>query len=246
MREKHRRAGAPSAGLLFVLPSISIALLCAPVWAAGGSVSVDEPAYRREPLKEAPSEKVAKDVRKLLEEQGHRVLGPSGKPFVDIWLRKSVPVQEDPNMLGRDFGSVKDGTLLGVIRFHERTEDFRGNRFGAGLCTFRYAIRPVDGDHQGTSDTLDFVLLCPVDLDVKPDPMPTDKVVELSVEVSGRKHPSILYLLKMFDKPEKLPRVVEQEEKEYWVFDFQIPAEGKSEKDAVRMGLVILGLAPEF
>ena len=236
----HRRAGAEGAGLLFVLFTAVVVS-----WSSG-KLLAGESTYRSEALKKAPPAEISGSVRKVIAAHGLRVLGPKGKPFVDVWLRKSVSTKADENTLGIDFGSLRDGTLLGVIRFHAKSDDFRGNRFRPGLYTFRYANRPEDGDHQGTSETRDFVLLCPVDLDVKPDPMPTEEVIKLSVKVSRRKHPSILYLVKMFDKPEKLPRLVNQEELEYWVLDFQVPVEGKSGKTAVRMGLVLVGLAPEF
>ncbi len=236
----HRRAGAEGTGLLFVLIA-ALAMSSSPESLAAGAS-----AYRSEALKEAPPAEVSESVRKVVAAEGLRILGPEGDPFADVWLRKSVATREDPKRLGLDFGSLADGTLLGIIRFHAKSDDFRGNGFQPGLYTFRYAIRPEDGDHQGTSETLDFALLCPVDLDAKPDPMPTEEVVKLSIKVSRRKHPSILYLVKMFDKPEKLPRLVNQEEREYWVLDFEVPVEGKSGKATVRMGLVLVGLAPEF
>lgn len=245
----HRKAGVKGVGLLLVLFTALAAFSVAAglsAGLAGAPLRASDPAYRSDGLKEAPPAEVSESVRKVVAAQGLRVLGPKGKPFVDVWLRKSVPIKADENTLGIDFGSLKDGSLLGVLRFHEKSEDFRDSRVRAGVYTFRYAISPEDGDHQGVADTRDFVLLCPVDLDVKPDPMSTEEVVKLSVKVSRRKHPSTLYLVKMFDKPEKLPRLVHQEDLEYWVLDFQVPVEGKSAKTAVRMGLVLVGLAPEF
>ncbi len=239
-KTSHRRAGAEGVGLSFVL--FTAVMVSWP----SGPLMAGESAHRSEALKEAPPAAVSGNVRKVVAAHGLRVLGSKGKPLVDVWLRKSVSTKADENTLGIDFGSLRDGTLLGVIRFHARTDDFRGDRFRPGLYTFRYANRPADGDHQGTSETRDFVLLCPVDLDVKPDPMPTEEVIKLSVKVSRRKHPSVLYLVKMFDKPKNLPRLVHQEDLEYWVLDFQVPVEGKSGKSAVRIGLVLVGVAPEF
>ena len=235
-----RGAGAEGVGLTFVLFTVVMVS-----WSSG-TLPAGESAYRTEALKEAPPAAVSERVRKVIATQGLRVLGPKGKPFVDVWLRNSVTTKADENRLGIDFGSLREGTLVGAVRVHGKSEDFRGNGFRKGVYTLRYGIQPEDGDHQGTAETRDFLLLCPVDLDVKPDPMPTEEVIKLSVKVSRRKHPCVLYLVKMFDKPEKLPRLVHQEELEYWVLDFQVPVEGKSGKTAVRLGLVLVGLAAEF
>lgn len=232
--QTYRQAGFVFAGLFLSF------LAAAPAFG-----SPEANGYRSEKLKEAPPPEVSEKVRKLLEAHALRLRDPKGKPFIDIWLRKSVPTKKDENVLGIDFGSLPEGTLLGVMRFHGRADDFRGDRFRAGLYTFRYAVQPEDGDHQGVSEARDFILLCPAKLDVKPDPIPTDDVVKLSVKVSGRKHPSVLYLTRMFDKPEKLPRFFEQPDKEYWIFDCEIPGEGKGKKP-VRLGLVLVGLAAEF
>ena len=74
--------------------------------------------------------------------------------------------------------------------------------------------------------------------------MTTDAVVKESVKGSGAKHPSILYVTKLFDKPEGLPRLIEDEDYEYWILDCQI-ADAADAKKSVRLGLVLVGRAEE-
>ena len=208
------------------------------------SVSAVAAGYRAEPLKEAAPKDVAKNVRDILDTRGLRILDPKGKAWVDIWLRKNVKTQKDEGLNGVQYGMLPEGSVLGVIRYHMKGADFRGHKFPAGVYTFRTGLQPEDGEHLGASDTRDFVLLCPSKGDVKLDPMTTDAVVKESVKVSGAKHPSILYVTKLFDKPEGLPRLIEDEDYEYWILDCQI-ADAADAKKSVRLGLVLVGRAEE-
>jgi hypothetical protein len=136
--------------------------------AACGGLVAAAPAkgYRVEPLKEAAPAEVAEPVRKALAAEGLRVLDPKGEPLVDVWLRSAVPTVEMPKAeLNVKLGKVEEGALLGVIRFHKKSSDFKGNGFPAGVFTMRRGIQPVDGDHQGATETRDFALLAPAKVD---------------------------------------------------------------------------------
>ena len=87
--------------------------------------------------------------------------------------------------------------------------------------------------------------------------LPTKDVVKLSTKVSGAKHPATLYLIKLYDKAKKLPRIVEEEDLEYWILDCEIRnAPSKEQKDGggktsaaagpIRLSLVIEGEAEEI
>lgn len=206
------------------------------------SLAADE--YALKPLEDEPPKEVPEKIRKELQPGALRVVEEDGDPFVDLWLRKEVATRDPVRTLGIDYGHLPEGTLLGVIRFHGREKDFRGNRFPPGIYTLRTAIQPQDGDHIGVSETRDFVVLAPVKEDEDPKPIAHEPLVELAVKVTGTKHPSILYLTKMFDKPKKLPRVVEDTDREFWILDVEVPEKGK-EKKTVRLSIVLVGRAPE-
>lgn len=203
------------------------------------------------PLKEAAPESVSAKVREAIQAEGIRVLDANAKPFADLWLRSSVPLQSGKEALGVKFGQLEEGTLLGVVRFHEKSSDFKGNAFPAGVYTLRTGLQPVDGDHQGVSATRDFLLLAPVKVDAKIDALPTKEATKLSVQSTGTKHPTVLYLVQMLDEGTKLPRMVEDEDLEYWTLDCEIPAakqekNGGAKASAVRLGIVLVGKAAEF
>ena len=74
-----RRPGVARVGSLFV---VFTALLAAVLLSQSQRPLVaGEPAYRGEPLKEAPPAEVSESLRKLVAGRGLRVLGPKGKPF---------------------------------------------------------------------------------------------------------------------------------------------------------------------
>ncbi|MBI4604530.1 MAG: hypothetical protein HY721_21420 [Planctomycetes bacterium] len=216
----------------------------APGTSAASPASAAKKGYELKPLKETPPAEVAEKVREAVAPEGVRVVDPKGEPFADVWLRKSVPTQEAKQELGVKFGQVPEGTVLGVVRFHQKSSDFKGNAFPAGTYTVRLALQPVDGDHQGVSDTRDFVLLAPAKVDDKLDPLPTKEAVKLSVQVSGIKHPTTLYLVKPLDEDAKLPRLVEDEDLARWTLECEAPAEKGGA--TVRLGIVLVGKAAEL
>ena len=221
---------------------LGVTVCCFVLGASAGLAGADK--YKFEVLKESPPKSVAKNVQAVVQETGLRVLDGKGKPSVDVWLRKSLTTQKDNGAPGVDYGTVPEGSVLGLIRVHKKGADFRGHKFRAGTYLLRSALQPEDGEHQGTAANRDFLLLCPSKGEIKLDPMPTKEVVKLSVEVSGAKHPSILYLVKLFSEPEGLPKLIHDDDYEYWILDCQIP-DAKKGNDPVRLSIVLVGKAEE-
>jgi len=228
----------------FVARSLLLAGLLS---AACGGLVAAAPAkgYRVEPLKEAAPAEVAEPVRKALAAEGLRVLDPKGEPLADVWLRSAVPTVEMPKAeLNVKLGKVEEGALLGVIRFHKKSSDFKGNGFPAGVFTMRRGIQPVDGDHQGATETRDFALLAPAKVDSSTASVTTKEAVKLSVQVAGSKHPTVLWLVRVVEEDAKLPRMVEDETLVTWALECELPVAGKEAKP-LRVGLVLVGKAAE-
>jgi hypothetical protein len=211
--------------------------------AALGGAGAAETAYKLEALKEAAPAEAGDKTREALGAEGIRVLDPKGKPFVDFWLRKSVPTREPgEDEPGVKFGQLAEGTLLGVARFHRAGSDYKANDFPAGIYTMRNGIQPRDGDHLGVSETRDFILLSPVKADTGLDPVPGKDLVKLSTQASGISHPAVLYLVKAADDA-KPPRVLHDEDNERWIVECEVATTGKEK--ALRLGLVIVGKGAE-
>ena len=199
-----------------------------------------------EPLKEPPPKDLSPPLREILQHEGIRLLDKEAKPLLDLWLRKEIPRkrEEGEKPSGVKFPEMEEGTFLGALRTHRKHVDFRDTTIPQGLFTLRYGIQPVDGNHVGVSESRDFVLLCPVAEDAKPEPIEGKTLERLSSKVSGSKHPSLLYLLPM-QGDRVLPALVADSEKEWRILDLRVPFAGEKEK-SLRLGLVLVGTAPPF
>jgi hypothetical protein len=200
--------------------------------------------YEAQPLDEAAPSAVSERVRAELAPKGARVLGADKKPYVDVWLRKCVPAAAPRDLLGVKYPAIQDGTLVGVARFHAATTEFRGTKVAAGVYTLRYVVQPEDGDHQGTADSRDFLLLCPAADDASPDGMKAEDAVKLSAKVSGKKHPAVLWLVKRGEEGDKLPRLVHDEAASRWLLEAETAQGAKGEK--LRLWVVVVGRAADF
>jgi hypothetical protein len=194
--------------------------------------------FKVEPLKESAPTEVSEPVRKELSPAGSRVLR-GGKPFADFWFRGAVPTAEGAKGLGVLYPTLRPGGFVGVVRFHAESADFKAQKFPAGVYTMRYAVQPEDGDHQGVTESRDFLLLCAAATDPSPDAMEVKDVIKLSARVNGKKHPAVLYLVS--GQGGTLPRVVTDETAERSVFEAEVSAGGKP----LRLSIVILGKAAD-
>ncbi|HVE38395.1 MAG TPA: hypothetical protein VNM14_00820 [Planctomycetota bacterium] len=192
-----------------------------------------------EALKEPAPSEVAEAVRKELAPAGSRVLR-DGKPFLDFWFRTTLPTGEARGGLGILYGTLKPTGLVGVARVHGGGSDFKGQKFPAGLYTLRYGVQPEDGDHQGVTESRDFLLLTPAASDPSPDLLDPKELNKLSAKVNGKKHPAVLYLVGGDGGP--LPRVVRDATADRSVFEAQVPAAGGK---LLRLSIVVQGKAAE-
>lgn len=214
-------------------------ILAAALLAAARAAAADE--YAAEPLKEGAPSGVAEAVRKELAAEGTRIK-MDGKPFMDFWLRHFAPASTEKPLLGVRFGEIKPGSLLGVVRVHGESSDFKNQKYPAGVFTLRYAIQPEDGDHQGTTESRDFLLLGPAADDASAAELSHEAAIKLSSKINGKKHPIALWLVPPAEEG-KGPRVVKNE-KEHVLFECAIP-QGKKDGKPLPMAIVVVGKAPE-
>jgi hypothetical protein len=109
----------------------------------------------------------------------------------------------------------------------------------------RYALQPQDGNHVGTSDTRDFLLLSSVSDDTEPDEVEKMRLFKLSAKTSGTPHPAMLSLLVPAAEPGDLPAMIHHESRELWSLRFVNPAIAGGEKQELVVELVVVGRAPE-
>jgi hypothetical protein len=175
--------------------------------------------YKMEPAGAPPAD-LAPSFASALQQQGVKILGPSGSVYCELWLRTQAPSGAKSTDEAVTLPTIPQGALLGVIRFAGPAQDRRGQSLKAGTYTLRYSQYPVNGDHQGVAPQRDFALLVPASEDKDPNSTPGfDALVALSVKASGTPHPAVLSIWN--STSEKLPNFSKQGDHD-WVLEAKL------------------------
>jgi hypothetical protein len=141
---------------------------------------------------EPPATELAAPIQALLAADAIKVT-TAPDASLTFWWATSLPVKAD----AVGWAQVAEGTIVGAVRVTGAQKDARGRRVKQpAVYVLRYGIQPQTGDHLGVSPFRDFLLLVPALLDKAADPLPHDKLIELSpraISVSEA-HPTVLSL----------------------------------------------------
>jgi hypothetical protein len=204
-----------------------------------GSVALAADAYRVEKLADGPpADDLAAEVVEKLQPTGYKVLDGDSKVVCEVWPAKQLEVNADFQPTLEILYPIKSGSLVGAIRFPLKGNDFRGQEIQRGTYTLRYGNQPQDGNHVGTFDTRDFLLMLPAAADRDPKTFDGTDFFATSGEAAGSTHPAIMPLLEPKDGAEAALRHVE--EPEWWVL--HVPGAGK---DAPPLELIVVGKSDE-
>ncbi|HEX5443818.1 MAG TPA: hypothetical protein VFW87_08320 [Pirellulales bacterium] len=209
------------------------------------SLAAADDDYRAEPTDAAPpTDEISPAVAKQLGDSGFKVVTSQGRTLCEIWPAKAWTVAADFKPSGGVVYPFKFGELIGVVRYARKAGDFRGQSIRKGTYTMRYGLQPQDGNHIGTSDTRDFVVLIPAADDSEAQPLEKEPLFKESKKASKTTHPAILSMLPAGGEGEALPRMVHHELRELWAVDFAGQAAGGKGKPVV-VELVVVGHVPE-
>jgi hypothetical protein len=210
-----------------------------------GSLAAQE-AYKVEELKQAPPSSIAPEIAPALVAQGYRVVDGQGKPFVDLWLRQSIPATSKPSGAKGviQFPFLAESELLGVIQLHGEAHDYRDQAIAKGLYTLRYGHQPVNGDHLGVSPFGDYVLLLPGAKDTSLTALPRKQLETKSAETAGSSHPAVLFMLAV---PPTVagspPSMIHDAEKNTWrvVVPLSLTVQGESKPMVYPVSIIVVG-----
>jgi hypothetical protein len=148
--------------------------------------------YKAEPAGAPPSD-LAGPILALMQKAGHRVVGPDGKPYCEVWFRAEAPKAPESSEVDLMWKTVPPGSILGAIKFPGEGKDRRDQLIKPGVYNLRFSMFPINGDHQGAAPNRDFLVLTAVEDDKSPEPVANfEELVKLSKKVSGRQHPTVL------------------------------------------------------
>ncbi|REK12723.1 MAG: hypothetical protein DWQ37_10865 [Planctomycetota bacterium] len=206
-----------------------------------GSVTLAADEYRVEKLEAGPpADALSAEIIEKLTPTGFRVLGEDDQVVCEVWPVKQLDVKPDFQPTLSILYPLKSGSLVGALHFPHKGTDFRGQEIESGTYTLRYGQQPQDGNHIGTFDTRDFVLMLPAAADRDPKTFEGEGFVETSGEASGSTHPAIIPLLEPLEGDEAT--LTHLEEPEWWVLHITSKdAEGKT----VPVELIVVGESDE-
>jgi hypothetical protein len=218
-------------GKWLLMPALAALLIAGSVRAAD---------YAVEPLNEGPpADALAPDIAAQLSTTGFKVL--RGKRAVaEFWPAKKWTIRPDFAPSASVLYPLTTGSLVGAVRYGGKTTDFRNQDIKAGVYTLRYANQPEDGNHVGTFDTRDFLVMIPAAKDKTPDPIADEDLFAASAGSTESTHPAIMPLV----KPEAsgdLPSIRHLEEPDWWVARF---GDGSGDGKVV-LELIVAGAAAE-
>ncbi|HVU87217.1 MAG TPA: hypothetical protein VHD36_07845 [Pirellulales bacterium] len=192
-------------------------------------------------------EEVAADIAKLMTPESYKVTNGK-RTTCELWLRSAVPVQADFAPSDTVLYPFEVGQLVGVVRFARKTTDFRNQEIAAGVYTLRYGLQPVDGNHVGTSETRDFLLLLPAGEDKDPAKLEMENLYKLSRDAAETTHPAIMPLRAVSPDLDKAPAMVHDEAAELWsvvVKGTTTTGNEDDQKESKLIQLVVVGHAAE-
>ncbi len=188
------------------------------------------------------SKRLSPEIVKLLAPQGWKLVR-NGRSYMSLWLVKSLQLRSSGEVPeGEVLYPLQPGSVVGVVRLYRTTPDFRGQELRRGYYVLRYGLQPQDGNHVGTFDTRDFLVLTPAKLDKDPQPIDAEQLNELGAESAGSTHPAIFPLLAPQKKNPTSPQVFHNAELE-WT-SVLLPAKSKEGKP-LPIQLIVIGQAEE-
>ena len=187
-----------------------------------------------------PADELSAEMVAKLAPTGHKVVDAGGKTVCEIWLARQLAVEPDFEPTLTIIYPLESGSLTGALHFPNKGSDFRGQEIPSGVYTLRYGNQPEDGNHIGTFETRDFLLMLPAAADRDPKTLEGDDFFATSAEAAESTHPAIVPMLKPGGG--FVPAMHRIEETEWWVLRLW-GSDSKGGKQVLE--LVVAGTAEE-
>jgi hypothetical protein len=198
--------------------------------------------YSLEAIDAAPeSDELSDEIAKLLADKGIRVKRGESRTVCELWLCKQWDVDPEFKATDERLYPFKPGQLIGVLHFRRRGSEFRDQTVSSGWYTLRFGLQPVDGNHEGTSPTRDFLLLVNAEQDEFAKDWGEDELNEASAEAAGSSHPAMLCLQRPQQGSQTAIRY--DEANDWWVL--HTAGVAKNDANDVPIDLVVVGQAHE-
>src|SRR4051812_18705374 len=173
---------------IVVCLAASFALLVA-LWSA----SAGETKYQVKSATTPPPDELSAAMKKLLPASSIQLQDDSAKTVAEFWFRPETPVDATPEQVknGLTYKEVPQTEVLGAVRFEQDWTDYRKQKVKAGVYTLRLGYQPADGDHQGSSEFQDFLVVTAAAKDTSPELVDPKEMIERSAKSISSGHPGV-------------------------------------------------------
>ena len=193
----------------------------------------------------APPKELDDAIQKLLGKQSVQLLDAGGKMMGEFWFRSDIPAEATAEQIknGLTYREVPQSTVLGAVRLDQDWRDYRKQKVKAGVYTLRLAYQPMDGDHSGSSDFQEFLVVISANQDKKADLLDTKHMIEASAKSIGAGHPAV-FMLCPHGKPGANPELAAKP-KNHYVLNTKgnVIVAGKKTGTVLGLGLNVVGHA---
>lgn len=199
--------------------------------------------YSVEIIDAAPeADEVSAELAKQFADKGLRIKRGS-RTAGEIWFCKQWPVDAGFKATEERLYPFSPGQLIGVLHFSRRGKDFRDQTVSSGWYTLRFGLQPVDGNHEGTSPTRDFLVLIGAEQDAPDKKWTVEDLQKMSAEAAGSTHPAMFCLQKATEGSESAIR--HDEPHDWWILHTVGKGVGKDKSQDVPVDLIVAGHAAE-
>ena len=202
--------------------------------------------YTVEVLQEAPpADELAEEIAGQLADSGFTIKRSETSTLCNIWFCKqwSVPAEFKPT--AEVLYPFAPGQLIGVIQYTRRGGDFRDQDINRGVYTLRYAQQPIDGNHEGTSPTRDFLLVVTAEQDQSAERMDIENLYTASAEAAESSHPGLLLMQAVPADADTSSPSIRTNDEEWKIVRLAGTTAAGGESKPLAMDLVVEGHADE-
>lgn len=200
--------------------------------------------YSVEVVEQPPAaDEVAAELTQQLADKGYRVQRGSNRTVCQIWLCKQWEVDADFKASDERLYPFRPGQLIGLLHFKRKGSDFRDQQLGSGWYTLRMGLQPIDGNHEGTSPTRDFLLLVNVADDAPEKEWDPEELHKASALAADSSHPAMLCLQAPLEDPQ--PTIRHDEQNDWWILHLVGKSVAGEKTSDLFLDVVVAGQAAE-
>jgi hypothetical protein len=151
---------------VLMVMNLSHAVLVGGLCVLSSAIGLAQEPYKLELFDAAPQAKeLSTELVQRLSPKGYRIKNSSDRTTCEVWLCKQWEIDANFVATEQRLYPFQPGQLIGVIHVARKEAEFRNHTVASGWYTLRFELQPVDGNHEGTSITRDFLLLVAVEDD---------------------------------------------------------------------------------